>query len=112
MLKTNTPKKIKLTEGSGRTERDVEITPEMDEGIKALMKSNYVNKQSDLETRNNLESWIDNNRGIFTKSQVQNQQAIYNKTTALDLSTKQKTSLNLIDIFPFTDSVEPILIHV
>ena len=61
------------------------------------MKSNYVNKQSDLETRNNLESWIDNNRGIFTKSQVQNQQAIYNKTTALDLSTKQKTSLNLID---------------
>ena len=84
---------IKLTEGSGRTERDVEITPEMDEGIKALMKSNYVNKQSDLETRNNLESWIDNNRGVFTKSQVQNQQAIYNKITALDLSTKQKTSL-------------------
>jgi len=88
---------IDLVKYVGREQVDVEFTPEMEAGVQDIMKSNYISEQSKIQTDKNLEDWIEENRGGFTKSQIQNQQALFNKINAYDLDSKQKKSLDLIN---------------
>ena len=69
----------------------------MNSEVKELMKLNYIEDKSKTQTEENLENWIEDNRGVFTKSQIQNQQALYNKINAYDLSSKQKKAINTLN---------------
>ena len=81
---------------SGLNVKEVVLTPEVEETIKGIMKNNYVQEMSKARVDKNIENWIEDNRGIFTPSQLQKQQAVYNKINAIDLSAKQKNALNII----------------
>ena len=70
--------------------KEIVLTPEVEETIKGIMKNNYVQEISKARVDKNIENWIEDNRGIFTPSQLQKQQAVYNKINAIDLSAKQK----------------------
>ena len=81
---------------SGLDIKEIVLTPEVEETIKGIMKNNYVQEMSKARVDKNIENWIEDNRGIFTPSQLQKQQAVYNKINAIDLSAKQKNALNII----------------
>ena len=81
---------------SGLDIKEIVLTPEVEETIKGIMKNNYVQEMSKARVDKNIENWIEDNRGIFTPSQLQKQQAVYNKINAIDLSAKQKNSLNIV----------------
>jgi hypothetical protein len=76
--------------------KEIVLTPEVEETIKGIMKNNYVQEMSKARVDKNIENWIEDNRGVFTPSQLQKQQAVYNKINAIDLSTKQKNALNIV----------------
>ncbi len=76
--------------------KEIVLTPEVEETIKGIMKNNYVQEMSKARVDKNIENWIEDNRGIFTPSQLQKQQAVYNKINAIDLSAKQKNALNIL----------------
>ncbi len=76
--------------------KEIVLTPEVEETIKGIMKNNYVQEMSKARVDKNIENWIEDNRGIFTPSQLQKQQAVYNKINAIDLSAKQKNALNIV----------------
>ena len=76
--------------------KEIVLTPEVEETIKGIMKNNYVEEMSKARVDKNIENWIEDNRGIFTPSQLQKQQAVYNKINAIDLSAKQKNALNIV----------------
>jgi hypothetical protein len=88
---------IDLFKNVGRDRVEIEFTPEMNSEVKELMKLNYIENKSKAKAEENLENWIEDNRGVFTKSQIQNQQALYNKINAYDLSSKQKKAINTLN---------------